>query len=266
MAAVTSITNGLQGSDELNDLRRRVASLEDRWADVHNSKGSSGELSGPAVAQLTTYLTQGNQYRVANPGPLGLYAFGYTTALLQGYNTKWTEQGTNLWVYSFALFFGGLVQLLAGMWELWRNNVFGGTAFSCYGGFWLGYGIFGILESAQIFAAPTAYAHGTQMMLIIWGCLTFFFFLATLVINAALMTLFSSLVVTFFLLAAGETGHPKLTKAGGYFGVWTAGVAWYIATAELLNSVYRRTILPLGVVNVKLREPSKTGIDRPDTL
>lgn len=54
--------------------------------------------------------------QVANPAPLGLAAFGLTTALLQGSNTAITEPETSFFVYAFALFFGGLAQLLAGMW------------------------------------------------------------------------------------------------------------------------------------------------------
>lgn len=58
-------------------------------------------------------------------------------------------------------------------------------------------------------------------------------------------------ILTFLLPNAFElmmkptlAGKPGSTsafeiQAGGYLGVWTAAVAWYIATAELLNSVYR---------------------------
>lgn len=68
---------------------------------------------------------------VANPAPLGLFAFGLTTALLQGGNTVITESSTRFLVYGFALFFGGLAQFLAGMWEFKRQNTFGATAFTC---------------------------------------------------------------------------------------------------------------------------------------
>ena len=89
--------------------------------------------------------------QVANPAPLGLAAFALTTALLQGGNTAITEGSTRYLVYSFALFFGGLAQLLAGMWEFKRQNTFGATAFTSYGAFWMSFAIFGILVSAGIF-------------------------------------------------------------------------------------------------------------------
>jgi len=187
----------------------------------------------------------------ANPSALGLIAFGYTTALLQGSHTRWTEAGetdsTEYVTIAFALFFGGLVQLLAGMWEFRRNNMFAATAFSCYGGFWLSFGIYVVLTSGQVI--PGSGPHGMQMMLSLWGLLTFFFFLCTLGLNVGLMTLFFSLSVTFFLLAGG-VNHPRVNKAGGYLGIWTAGVAWYIAFAELLNEVWfrGRVVIPLGAM------------------
>src|SRR4051794_35201703 len=75
---------------------------------------------------------------VADPAPLGLAAFALTTFLLSAKNASWTD-GTDAWL-GFALAYGGLVQLLAGMWEFRNRNVFGSTAFSTYGGFWIGLG------------------------------------------------------------------------------------------------------------------------------
>jgi succinate-acetate transporter protein len=73
---------------------------------------------------------------VADPGPLGLAAFALTTFLVSAFNAHWTR-GTTAFL-PFALGYGGLVQLLAGMWEFKRNNVFAATAFGTYGGFWIG--------------------------------------------------------------------------------------------------------------------------------
>src|SRR4051794_41941300 len=75
---------------------------------------------------------------VADPAPLGLAAFALTTFLLSAKNAAWTD-GTDAWLgYAFA--YGGLCQLLAGMWEFRNRNVFGATAFSTYGGFLIGLG------------------------------------------------------------------------------------------------------------------------------
>ena len=71
---------------------------------------------------------------VADPAPLGLAAFALTTFLLSGHNATFIPDA--IWIGP-ALFYGGLVQLLAGMWEFRNRNVFGATAFSTYGGLWL---------------------------------------------------------------------------------------------------------------------------------
>ncbi|KAK9820145.1 hypothetical protein WJX72_006643 [[Myrmecia] bisecta] len=191
-------------------------------------------------------------YRAGNPVPLGLYAFGLTTMLLQGVTTGMTEPATSNLAAAFALFFGGLVQLLAGMWEFKRNAVFGATAFSSYGGFWLSYGLYSILATAGIFAAPAP--EGLQMMLSLWGILTFILFICTIALSRALQVLFLSLAATFFLLAGGVKNHTCDQVAGGV-GLWVGLVAWYIATAEIVNALWRQTILPLGVMKLARLEP-----------
>src|SRR5216117_4183568 len=76
---------------------------------------------------------------VGDPAPLGLAAFALTTFVLSGHNASFIPDG--IWI-GLAIFYGGLVQLLAGMWEFRNRNVFGATAFSTYGGFWLALGFF----------------------------------------------------------------------------------------------------------------------------
>src|SRR5213596_4276012 len=79
---------------------------------------------------------------VADPAPLGLAAFALTTFMLSGHNANFIPD--LMWV-GLALFYGGLTQLLAGMWEFRNRNVFGATAFSTYGGFWMSLGVFVVL-------------------------------------------------------------------------------------------------------------------------
>ena len=77
---------------------------------------------------------------VADPAPLGLAAFALTTFLLSAFNAGWTK-GTVAFL-GLALAYGGLAQLLAGMWEFRNRNVFGATAFSTYGAFWIGVAVY----------------------------------------------------------------------------------------------------------------------------
>jgi hypothetical protein len=116
----------------------------------------------------------------------------------------------------------------------------------------LSYGIYGVLAEAGIFATPAP--EGLQMMLSLWGILTFILFLGTIALSVALQTLFLSLTALFFLLAGGVYNTTCNQVAGG-FGIWVGAVAWYIASAELLNSLYGRTVLPLGVMRRAKQEP-----------
>ena len=93
----------------------------------------------------------------ADPAPLGLGAFALTTFILSGHNATFIPD--LIWVGP-ALFYGGVAQLLAGMWEFRNRNVFGATAFSTYGGFWLSLGIVVLLASlSKTFAAGLAGAN-----------------------------------------------------------------------------------------------------------
>ncbi|KAJ1941809.1 hypothetical protein FBU59_003390 [Linderina macrospora] len=144
-------------------------------------------------------------------------------------------------VLGLAFFYGGLCQLLAGMWEFASNNTFGATAFSSYGGFWMAYGViitpaFGVLD-ALTKAGGDVKAHALGIFLLGWVIMTFIFFLATLRTNLGLCLLFAFLDITFILLCAGDwTGKAKVTQAGGYFGLFTALIAWYIAASDLINT------------------------------
>ena len=75
---------------------------------------------------------------IADPGPLGLAAFAMTTFVLSVFNANIIgNKALELVVLPLALFYGGAVQILAGMWEFRKNNTFGALAFSSYGAFWI---------------------------------------------------------------------------------------------------------------------------------
>src|ERR671937_2291949 len=93
---------------------------------------------------------------IADPAPLGLAAFALTTFLLSAQNAQLTD-GLDAWL-GFALAYGGAIQLLAGMWEFRNRNVFGSTAFSTYGGFWIGLFLWARFV-APAAASPTAAQH-----------------------------------------------------------------------------------------------------------
>ncbi|KAL6775917.1 GFY1 [Auxenochlorella protothecoides x Auxenochlorella symbiontica] len=177
----------------------------------------------------------------SNPGPLGLFAFGLTTALLQGINSTVVDKGSVGLVYSFGFFFGGLCQLIAGVLEYSRKNTFATVAFVSYGGFWMAVALNGTLVAAGVY--PTS-VKGEEMMLSLWGIYTFLLWLCTFSSNLALSSLFLSLALLFFFLAGGQTNH-NLMKFAGVWGFIVSAIAWYLAVATLMEELYGRVILPI---------------------
>jgi succinate-acetate transporter protein len=164
---------------------------------------------------------------IANPGPLGLCGFALTTFVLSCANAG-LFSGPEI-VIGLALFYGGLAQLLAGMWEFKTGNTFGATAFTSYGAFWLA-----LATSIQFKLIPNPAAMG--FFLLGWTVFTAIMLLGTLRTNLALILLFLALLITFVLLTLGEFGFAAGHQLGGYVGILTALIAWYNAAAGILAS------------------------------
>lgn len=175
---------------------------------------------------------------VVNPAPLGLSAFALTTFVLSSANAN-LFSGAGI-VIGLALFYGGLVQLLAGMWEFKQGNTFGATAFSSYGGFWLAVG-----ASLQLHLIPNDTAFG--FFFLGWTIFTAIMLIGTLRSNFALIGVFFFLFLTFLALTIGELGGGSTFGViGGWLGIITAIVAWYTALAGLLTTVKAPFLLPIG--------------------
>lgn len=186
---------------------------------------------------------------IANPAPLGLCGFALTTFVLSSINAGWFPAGGTNIVVGLALFYGGLAQLLAGMWEFRSGNTFGATAFSSYGAFWLSFAVIfipgtGILDALT---KTNTLHQALGIYLLAWAIFTFLLFLGTLRINWGLIAILGLLTLTFLALALGELlGASSLGVLGGYLGILTALAAWYVALAGLLASSNGIFSLPLG--------------------
>ncbi|MDN3353197.1 acetate uptake transporter [Actinomadura sp. DC4] len=191
---------------------------------------------------------------IADPAPLGLAAFALTTFLLSAKNADWTN-GTDAWL-GYAFFYGGLCQLLAGMWEFRNRNTFGATAFSTYGGFWIGLAWYVTHVAPTAGAAAKAAGGGDPELLIQndlgWILLAFAIFntymlLMASQVNTAVFGVFLTLEVTEIVLFIGNFNHSAGTvKLGGWIGVLTAVVAWYTSAAGVANNTPGRISLPVG--------------------
>ena len=183
---------------------------------------------------------------VADPAPLGLSAFALTTFVLTSTYAGFFSDKAGGVAVAVALFYGGLAQLCAGMWEFRRNNTFGATAFTSYGAFWLSYAAI-LIPGTGILAAITPALHqALGVYLLGWTIFTGLMFLGTFRSNIALMAVFGLLFLTFLFLTIGELGPSTgAHMIGGYLGILTAIAAWYTALAGVLVSTKSPLQLPV---------------------
>ncbi|KAJ7053992.1 Gpr1 family protein [Mycena amicta] len=187
---------------------------------------------------------------IANPGALGLLSFASTTFVLSFYNVAVDGITHPNVIVGLALFYGGLAQLLAGMWEFPRGNTFGATAFSSYGAFWISFATI-FWPNSGIIAAyddPNELEKALGIYLFSWFIITFIFLIVSLRKSIGFILLLGFLDLTFLLLAVGKWTNPNVTKAAGGLGIVTAFIAYYIGLSDMLAAERAAVVgLPIGV-------------------
>jgi hypothetical protein len=180
---------------------------------------------------------------IADPGSLGLACFALTTFCLSMVNAGLVVKESVAVVIALALVYGGTVQVFAGMWEFKKNNIFGATAFSSYGAFWVAFGVFELFGSQKVMIVPP---QGVWLFLLAWTIFTAYMWIGSFGTNKALIVTFTLLLVTFILLTIGAAGNQAAHTWGGYMGILTAFSAWYASAAGIFNTVFGRVVLPVG--------------------
>ena len=188
---------------------------------------------------------------IADPAPLGLAAFALTTFLLSASVAHWMNGNAtgDSWLgYAFA--YGGLCQLLAGMWEFRNRNVFGATAFSSYGGFWIGLGLWYLLvarATRPAVAAGTAFLTRDQAWIFLaFAIFNTYMLILSAQVNTAVFMVFLTLELTEIFGFIGLFSSLGVLQFAGYVGIVTALTAWYTSFAGVANGLGGRIRLPVG--------------------
>jgi succinate-acetate transporter protein len=191
---------------------------------------------------------------VANPAPLGLIGFGMTTLLLSVINVGFISAapgqataGSASVVLAMAIAFGGLGQILAGMWEFKVGNTFGATAFTSYGLFWISFVLINTLFAPDLPKDPTPIL---GMYALAWGIFTAYMFVASLggasrgvsVVFFLLALTFITLAIAFWAKSLPSAGWNQIS---GGLGLLTAIAAIYCSFAFVTNANFKRTVLPV---------------------
>ncbi len=195
--------------------------------------------------------------KLGNPAPLGLAGFALTTFILSMYNARMLPASGAGIVVPLAFMYGGLAQMVAGVWEMKGGNTFGYTAFFTYGSFWVSYGLLVTLIGAGLISVGSGSSAGGAIgiFLAMFGVFTFYMWIATFRLNWALFLVFLLLWITFFVLAAGSFGNSvSMTQTGGVLGLLTAVAAFYTSAAIVINETFGKTTIPLGGQPLKAKQ------------
>jgi len=205
-------------------------------------------VSEERAVQAATAPTTG----IADPAPLGLAGFATTTFLLSAANANWMGAASGAAFLGYAFAYGGFIQLLAGMWEFRNRNVFGATAFSTYGGFWIGLGLWVLLVAGNPKLTALQLGHDKAWIVLAFAIVNTYLLILSTQLTTAVFLVFLTLEATEILLFAGGFANSTgLVKAGGIVGVITAVVAWYTSAAGISIGIGGKLRFPVGPPLIK---------------
>lgn len=201
---------------------------------------SATETAPAAEAGLKPGITA----LTADPGAIGLAGFALTTFVLSLSNAGIISSASAA-TLGVALFYGGLVQLLAGIYEFFKGSTFGALAFTSYGAFWMAFWYLGANPKVEEAAGHL----GVGAFLLGWAIFTIYVTVAALKTSRLQILIFVSLSLTFLFLAIGALADvTAITRIGGVFGLITAVLAWYGSAASVIAFTWKRQVLPVGPI------------------
>jgi uncharacterized protein len=207
---------------------------------------SVGDVSANLSTQAPAAQPEARAPAIADPVPVGIAGFAMTTFVLSCVNAGFFGGTTSTpMVLGLAIFYGGLVQLLAGLWAFRRGETFAAVAFCSYGGgFWLSY--FFLVYFIVPHLPVSVVGNAVGLYLLGWLIFTFYMTIAALKTSAAVLGVFITLTATYLLLVLAELGvaTSSLLPIAGYVGITCGVTAWYVAFAHVTNATFDRELIP----------------------
>lgn len=202
----------------------------------------------------------GNQHRVqsvvADPTALGLFGLAIVTLVASSQKLGITT-GTAL-VVPWAVFLGGIVQIIAGAHDFRHDNLFGATIFSAYGFFWLGVAGSWMIQAGVFGQGMAAAADVKQLGFAFWGYLVLSI-VGTIAASAIHKTLF--IIMFLICLLFFGLGMDTLSIGGhwahalaAYSELAISVLSFYASAAAFLNKFFGKTVLPVGKPSPLIRK------------
>lgn len=210
-------------------------------SDTHIQLGDMTFYKDDFMKAFEGYLNTGNSkntpHRFANPVPVGLAGFSLSLFVLSLINVGARHLPSAIGVAGLFFIYSGLVLLIAGIWAIVVDNVWGATLMTSFAGFWFSYGLYLINAWNMIstYADPSEVGSMEGFFLVGWTIFCFIMWILTFRSTWVLCTMMFFVTLTLLLLCAAafmlgvsETAHAGLTKAGGAVGLITSFIGWYI--------------------------------------
>jgi succinate-acetate transporter protein len=243
--------------DDIAELRNETAKtpIHGVWAQ-----------GGPVFTHLSDATVNGIEARtIASFGDavtLGMWAFAtgiWTTGLFQ---TGLLPQHEMVLLFPAMLVYAGIILFIAGLFLYRRNNTFFGSSFCSFAALNISRAVLIILQNRGVLPSD-----GTANIL--QGCLmeSFAYIALSLLIGAIRMNVVVVLVLACTFFGYLLSGLPFITthfsqevgaglsqgggwaeagRIGGYFLFAAGFFAYYGGTALLVNTAWRREVLPIG--------------------
>lgn len=189
-----------------------------------------------------------SETKAVDPSALGL--FGLALATLVASTEKLGITHGTAYVLPWIIFLGCIAQIIAGIYDYKKGNVFGATAFLAYGLFWagvaltwlIGFGVLGENVSKQI--------DGNQLGVAFLGYLIFTIFMTigSMETNKVLFTIFLFIDLLFISLALSSFHimTHEMKFLAGLSELIVALLSFYGSVANVLNIHFQKTFLPIG--------------------
>ncbi|KAF5231692.1 hypothetical protein FANTH_13298 [Fusarium anthophilum] len=201
---------------------------------------------GVATAQQEAARQKDIEFRqrFGDAGPLGLSGFAFATFLTALVNLNVHGVTIPNIVIGPALAYGGLAQLLSGMWDIANGNTVSATIACSYGCFWISFAISMIPSFNVRDAYPSLadYNHANGLFLMGFFIFSVAITLCSMKSNVFSLTLCLLVNCTWLFLGVAnlwteESGAPNnvLLKCGGVTGLLVSFTAWYLMYEGLAN-------------------------------
>ena len=184
---------------------------------------------------------------VADPTTLGLFGLAMVTLVASSQKLGLTDGLA--FVLPWALFLGGIAQIIASMFDFKHNNLFGSTAFSACGLFWIGMGTSWLIKLGCFGETLAGSADARQLGFIFFGymILTIIFVVSALKMSKAMFVLLCLITLLFLALGLDALGCGHIWhNIAAYTELAISLLTFYVLAAKYLNDFFGKQILCVG--------------------